>query len=1368
MKGYKIIKTTIQTIILIICFSLQCNAQLPPPFDRPEAMFQLFVRYLAGESFQEESQSEVLYDGIRFARRQQCLETADIKDISQRKIRIDLCDVSMGNGTQCDRRQAQSNVSKGTIGKLKYGANLARPDPNDESECLGPGITDDRSDLYNFYKKFREFKNNPQDFTKATENFARRGVNGGIKFVETDDNGRFKKVYQEHPQTIYSSSYDNNYKKCNVGNLGYATHSNDSRVEDYTADRGGFFIPSLQSEDFLDDLSNQTCADFFLPHMHLYVDSMIAAGVSSLTAFGSCQTSSYLAQNAMNILDGIEKYKKLQKAKKEISSLERLINVIKSGKVVETAVDSAKSAAKSAKDLAFTKAKELGKTGLKTTGKVGLNALLGGALFCYDGLSNVKTGTSNMGTCYLASKGPIHTGLCMTSSGLCIGSGAVLTASCVGILAGLFPYYTQLGIKFAKANQTFQTNQMCGSEWLTWNFDSKTQQWKPDTETSYSGCLKNLFINLPVFNQSECKKYGQFTNGKLIDLVDNEKKSKFDFSPLDKENAKKADITNQYYREFWFRGIEYEDNIDGCKNPWDSQRRLRYLGYDTEYQRYYVRGPVSEVGDNKLSIDYACHRFLRNVPGYESKENDSYQCCRRKAQNSICIEEKLVYDTDEDNNYQQHKYRFCSLGDNSCAVPDLYKTKYEIFSSKKNPEYICAKTVNHCPYDHYLSGGTEKKFESFVAVSDGKAPSEKVTANFCQHLAHCAKTENYTIRIPLPNNSYLSLACRNFIGDSLFKSSLLSGGKNSINLSQSDIIVQKQSRNLTSPMVQCLKETLENYLLRKKAVICLDDRDYLTQEYKQYNICISNPVTILSPGEVVENKSVFFQLRVKFQTAIKIALTLSVAIFGFVMLFSGNKVNEMLDKKTLVVLVFKISIVSYFALGNAWESFFMKTVFEAPLQFAELAFQPNTRQSQNNVYPVKNTPPPRLSQNSDGCIFPPVDENGNPIVIVNSSIKKITVILPNNIFQIEGEPSTYFKIENDILKKSNSFSGPYTHNPDYNILSYPANKKYLRIFDTFDCKIAHLLGYSANTNVPNFLKMILVGLFSSGLGFAFMLSSVSFAFFMILIALRVVHLIVITIIVLSILVYISPLAFCCLMFKKTQHIFNQWLAQVMGYIIQPVVVFAYLGLFMTVLDNALIGDAEFKQLNSSYDGNFKSLDCEESGKTNIFGDKIMKPKTNSILCIMAENGLIENKSIEGVAKHSLQPFNLVITSFKNISSEEGKARLKVMFKLALITFIFYKIFEYISSLAASLTGAEDSTSMLNALKQNIEKVGKITSSIASGSEKLGRDMQVRGSKDIASRGFKKGKEDASSKKDNNKSSSSSGGPEGGIGGGGVV
>lgn len=1353
MKGCKIIQNILLVLVLAFCFVSVGNAQLPPPFDRPQSMFEIFLRNLSGER-EEAEENQNLYDGIRFARRQQCLENNDVKDITDRKARIDQCDgirISGGGSlADCDRRQYQDNVSFGTIGKLQYGNIDAG------NKCTSPGVNvawqNDRKSLYGFYKRFREVKDNETNFKEKTRDFAIPNNNGGINFIEINSDGSFGSNYSQYSQTIYSSSYDNEYKKCNVGNLGHATHSNDARTEDYSADGGGFFIPMLQSEDFFDDLSNETCANFFIPHMGVFIGSMIAGEVASAAGSASCSALATMTANAKAIMDGTAKLKKVADIKKTIGYMQ--------------------------------KAKNAGKAVAKTTAKMGVNAFLNGAFYCYDGISNGMTVASSAPVCntlYPPTIPPNPPNVqCNTLATTCGASAVASLAACGTSIASLIAYYTELAVKFSKANQTFQTNQMCGSEWLTWEFNKKTQQWQPDTEKSYSGCLKNLFIDIAKFDdneyKNECKKYGKFTNGKLIG---EEGESKFDFSNLAaKQKASIANITNQYYREFWFRGIEYEDR-GGCKNPaWDDSRKIRYLGYKTEHQRYYARGPVSEAGDNKVSIDYACHRFLRNVPGKEAEENTAYQCCKRKAQTSICIEEKLVYgggstsvvedltkvsiDRENDrknllehnrqNNYTEHKYKFCSLGDNSCQLDDLNDTRYAIFSSKKTPEYICAKTRNHCPYDHYLAGGTEKKFESFLAVKEGENPTTIVTANFCQHLAHCAKTENSITRIPLPSNSYLSLACRNFVGDSLFISSInsLSGGKNETDLSKSDIIVQKKSRNLTAPMVQCLKETLENYLLRTKAVICLDEKDYQTEEYKKYKICKSNPVVAISPGQSA-NASVFVELRNKFQTAIKMALTLSVAIFGLLMLFAGNKVNEMLSKKVLTVFVFKIAIVSYFALGNAWESFFMKIVFEAPLQFAELAFQPNVRKSENNVYQVKTIASPSLSKSSDGCIFPPVDKNGNPIIKVNSDTKKITQIVSSGIFHIDGS-TDYFKIENGVLKKSSTQGGPYIYTEGYEVLSYPANKEYLRIFDTFDCKIAHLLGYSADANVPNFFKMIFIGFFSGGLGFAFMIASVLFAFFMILIALRVVHLMIVTIIVLSILVYISPLAFCCLMFNKTKKIFENWLKQVMGYIVQPVIIFAYLGLFLTVLDNSMIGTAKFADFNNTYDGNFKNLDCIDDPNGKDIFDRPIKQK--SALCDMAKFGLIENK-VENTQQKSIQPFNLIATSFKYNPTNpgEGRERLKTMFKLALITFIFYKIFEYITTLSALLTGAEDSTGMLNALKQNIEGIGKKASSIVAGAEKIGRDMAIGGTKDrlknLLSRGFQKGKEAFSNYKQKN-------------------
>jgi hypothetical protein len=135
-----------------------------------------------------------------------------------------------------------------------------------------------------------------------------------------------------------------------------------------------------------------------------------------------------------------------------------------------------------------------------------------------------------------------------------------------------------------------------------------------------------------------------------------------------------------------------------------------------------------------------------------------------------------------------------------------------------------------------------------------------------------------------------------------------------------------------------------------------------------------------------------------------------------------------------------------------------------------------------------------------------------------------------------------------------------------------------------------------------------------------------------------------------------------------------------------------------------------------------------------------------------------------VKKISLQPFNLVITVFQDVNG--GAKRLKSMFKLALITFIFYKIFEYITSLASSLTGAADSTQMLDALKQNMQGIGKKISNVMGGAEKIGRDMAVRGGKDAVSKGYKKGREGFRSdnkNKSSRKKDSQNKGDSGGVG-----
>ena len=60
------------------------------------------------------------------------------------------------------------------------------------------------------------------------------------------------------------------------------------------------------------------------------------------------------------------------------------------------------------------------------------------------------------------------------------------------------------------------------------------------------------------------------------------------------------------------------------------------------------------------------------------------------------------------------------------------------------------------------------------------------------------------------------------------------------------------------------------------------------------------------------------------------------------------------------------------------------------------------------------------------------------------------------------------------------------------------------------------------------------------------------------------------------------------LFKKTEDIYNKWLKTLLGTAIQPVVLFAYLGIFISVLDSSVIGDGKFRG-----SGNIKVLDCDE-------------------------------------------------------------------------------------------------------------------------------------------------------------------------------
>jgi len=1298
---------------------------LPPPLNNGEIMMRLFAKEVVNLSSEDEAEETQLYDGIRFSRRQACEPGEAIYDCDRSRVEPIYTGGSTPTSVPVDKRK----ISNGTVSLLKYHSTTS-------GYYRASGSVLEREKMYEFFKDFREGKiaTDPKEFGDYTAKQYSNGNKRG-EFINGSVSGYEKK-------TIYTSSYDSEYKKCNVGNLNYANHSNDLRSEDYSSDNFSYFIPSLQSTDYVDNLDNKTCRDFFVPHMIAYGTLM---GTGSL----SCMASGYACSSFCSSGLSVPYFTKVS---------QRIV----------------KYAAKISKKLAFAV------KGGVFLAKISVLGMLDGVFFAVGGAKNTME-------CY----GPAMTaatasGALMAPKALaCISSNTLCTVSGFALMARTIIYYTELSVKARDANKVFQANQVCGSEWKTWNWDGKEEKWttrsstlqwdtesskwKVEADYSYATCLKKLFtandfidriennpLNLSDLQYSSsglgltdaeidsqkkdkakealanCQKYGNFINGKMNNDYDengniiNNPNRKFDFidnkSAID--DARRTNITNQYFREYVFNGIEYED-FGGCQNPYINhsdgpnipqnkladikgiQQSIENLGYASVYQRYYLRGSASDGEEG--STNYACQRFKRGGAGTTfARFKRAYECCEKKARTAICIEQKLpkTYAEKESNfNDEKYKYKsvergagdnrwydytlpykFCTLGETDCQVNnmtidkqrksygykdnkvpmyiddynDYKKTEYTIFPSS-DKQYICAKTANLCPYDHYLGGGTEKKFESYDARSSDDIKN-KVTANFCQYLSHCVKADIQSYSPKSPSNNYLSSACLNFIGDSLFTSDDL---KNAGSLSLGgDVIIQRRARNLTAPMVQCLKETMENYLFNKRGMAtCKNEDDYNEPEYLNNGICKNGALAGYEKGEKIGD-SIFTKLRDRFKTAIKIALSLAIAIFALMMLFQGNKAADFLARKNLFPFILKISVVVFFTLSDSWERDILKNILDTPLAVAEIIFNPKVNQDPKVLIKSANKVMP--SKYSDGCIFPPRNSDGS--------------------LQLDGNG---------------------------NPIKYPEGKEYLRIFDTFDCKISRLLLYSPEANVPNFMKMILTGFFSGPLGFAFVISSMAFAFFMILIALRVTHLTIISIMVVSLLLYIAPIALLMMLFQRTKNIFDNWLKQLFGYMIQPVIVFAYLGLLLHVADKNFYGDAEFADLQNNYKpaAIVPRVNCSNRydiyGRHIVVNDNVISKEesydTNSNLCDMADSGIvdIDSANIAGInnpagnnaRKDTLQPFNITIYAFESL--DHNKKRLELMIQSAIITYIFYKIFEQITILVARITDSQDSTNMLN-------------------------------------------------------------------------
>lgn len=638
----------------------------------------------------------------------------------------------------------------------------------------------------------------------------------------------------------------------------------------------------------------------------------------------------------------------------------------------------------------------------------------------------------------------------------------------------------------------------------------------------------------------------------------------------------KNTITNKLYREYLYGGMEVEDSANGnCTNPsgWDSAKRLSMLGYDGDNQRYYMTGashtPV-----------YACHRFLTS----DTTAQDAYACCKRRSQNAICIENRF----DIEGPKGDTKSLFCEIG-SKCDIAGIV---FEVYESEDVASYVCAKTYSVCPYNHPLGGGTELDEYS---SSTGTASYMK---NFCQYMNHCSKIPTVPyVRTTDLDGGFISSACYDWRGDS---QNVYTYNSQLVNV-----------RGFSSPIVQCFKETMENIFLHKAGhTICQDPDEYADSD----GVCASGDYFV-EEGDDLPGDSFFTQIQDNLQDIIKIGLVMSITLFGIMTLIaSGGQIQ----RKQISMLIVKIGLVMYFAVGDAWHSVFMKGVLGMSGYLANMTFITDSGYSDRwydtSTKKTVSVYEDSYSEKLDGCQFPRYN------------------------YADSDEDTRY-------------------DNP-----SYPTNEDYLGIWDTLDCKIARALGFGPNVSVPNIIGMIFGGFLTGGLGIVFVVGSFFFAFCLISVTIRAMHIFLLSITSVVILLYVSPITITLAMFSKTKSIFDAWWKQLLGFTLQPMILFAYLGVFITVFDSTIIGDVTF-----SGDGKTNQKEIVCSGEV----------KNTSLYCIF---NLSEMKTF-----HGLETLGIGLPMLTSMNA----TKLQSITKAAIIMFVLMSFLDKITSFAATLVGGAE-------------------------------------------------------------------------------
>lgn len=705
-----------------------------------------------------------------------------------------------------------------------------------------------------------------------------------------------------------------------------------------------------------------------------------------------------------------------------------------------------------------------------------------------------------------------------------------------------------------------------------------------------------------------------------------------------------------HYREWYYSGVEKEDTSDSaCPDVTrhfgsfgDDSNKIEYNGNIYPAQRYYMRG--TEPGN------YACDRynirFNRNDPltGHPfsvDRARDythAYQCCLQKSKTTVCIERKYCNSvtTCLDSN-KETNHKFCEGGERCSIGPDITKTIYNAKYMYDN-RMICVSTYNMCPYNFNIGGGSTEcdMFKDGVYNNGVFIPTklEHIAAQNCQGKSEI-RDDDCTINAKASK-------CKNYC--QYLNHCVVVGGNDYI-----------YNTNIGSPYFSsaCIDFTgdSKNSYGYNTGIFAGNMRHFTapmaqcvkeTLENVFYNKAGHSECGNL--GEFPDQNGKCFSDFYRYKKGEYVAGQYS--FFSYLQ----DKIKDIIKMAlTVAITIFGVKILLGGQVPKAPEIIIMVVKLSLIMYFVlgsawqDIFF--------NGVYNVSST----FSE-----IVMNIKTSPNALQRDGCQFGKIT--LPDGSKQV--------------------------------VSTYPAGKEYLAVWDTLDCKVAKYLGFGPSFSVANIAKLILSGFLTGTLGVYFALLTLIFGIYLIVAALTALHIFLVSAFTIILLVYVSPITITLSLFKRTENMFKGWLNNLIGASLQPVLLFAYIGLFFTVFDTVMIGSATFSgnppeksivcdKICVDRNGNQTVMNGSDASDCDIeAGDKILDPMSDSVACMI-------NLSNDKFGKIPiLEPLGIALPLLKDFFTENGREKILTMTKAALVLYILVGFMAQIPAISQTIMGGE--------------------------------------------------------------------------------